>query len=172
MNAVGAIGNFLINNQVMIEAVLLILLGGFFIYWLVQKFRGRTSQESQAVKELQEKIEELESKLKGMEEGEHAEVKETEDATRISIATELNEESVEEKIEELIIEERLIFEETAAEDLPDSLDETLDIRKLMLENEEFDGVMDAPLTRFGDLNWGQDKHGNVYTEEDLRNQIN
>lgn len=156
MNAVGAIGNFLINNQVMIEALLLILLAAIVIYWLVRKVVTKNSGKNKIVEELQGKVEELESKLRNLE-------KES--------TVDSHEEPTEEQ-EEVVPEERLIFEEVANEELPESLEETIDIRKLMLENEELDSIMDKPITRFSDRNWGEDKHGNLYTEEDLRNQIN
>ena len=156
MNAVGAIGNFLINNQVMIEALLLILLAAIVVYWIVRKVMAKNSNKNKVVEELQGKVEELESKLRSLEKGSNVEAPEEPMEAR----------------EEVVPEERLIFEEVANEELPESLEETIDIRKLMLENEEFDGVMDKPITRYSDRNWGEDKHGNLYTEEDLRNQIN
>lgn len=65
MNAVGNIGQFIINNQYVIEIVLLVLLALIIVAFLVNRlvFRKRRNAE---IQQLNEKIHEIENEMKGI----------------------------------------------------------------------------------------------------------
>ena len=65
MNAVGVLGNFLINNQLAIEIFLLIVLAGILVYWIIKQAVIKPKQDA-AIEELISKIDSLESKLSGV----------------------------------------------------------------------------------------------------------
>ena len=68
MNAVGIIGQFMINNQIIIDAILLILLAAIVIYWLAKRIMN-SKKNDDALNEISKKIDRIENEVKGIADG-------------------------------------------------------------------------------------------------------
>ena len=217
MNAVGVLGNFLINNQLAIEIFLLIVLAGILVYWIIKQAVIKPKQDA-AIEELISKIDSLESKLSGVvvddikesvaqaEVGDSAEaeaaekpVPEAKDEATPEAAEEAAKEAIEESNlnteatetseqpetkaaparkgivrdddDKAVIMKRLLAEEEEIEDGPNpNLEETMDIIDIVME-EKADSAFAKPQSKYASRSWGEDKHGNYYTEELLKKQI-
>jgi len=199
MNAIGALGNFLIENQLAIEIFLLLVLAGILLYWVFKQFVIQPKQDA-AIEELISKIENLENKLQdaGVVEAKGPEAAESvsaEEPAAEEVATEVAaaEEAVPEvaadaeevatpakhgfvnDTDEKALIMKSILEQEMAEDITEdisnpNLEETIDFRELVVENTQ-DGEFSKPSVKFTSRNWGEDRHGNFYTEEMLKDQI-
>ena len=180
MNAIGALGNFLIENQLAIEIFLLLVLAGILLYWIFKQFAIQPKQDA-AIEELISKIENLENKLqdagvveaKGPEAAESVSAVEPADAAADS-AIPAKHGFVNDTDEKALIM-KSILEQEMAEDITEdisnpNLEETIDFRELVVENTQ-DGEFSKPSVKFTSRNWGEDRHGNFYTEEMLKDQI-
>ena len=173
MNAVGVIGNFLVNNQVIVEAALLLLLAIIVAWILVKKFIQKPKQD-QTIKELQDKIESLESKLNNIDGTEASEGSGLNEGEKDTPQGESPEEELSEEEKERAEILRRIREddyEDEEEYLTEKLEETIELKDLVLDSAE-EGFLGQPHSKYTNRNWGEDRHGNVYTEEMLKDQIN
>lgn len=193
MNAIGALGNFLIENQLAIEIFLLLVLAGILLYWIFKQFVIQPKQDA-AIEELISKIENLENKLqdagvveaKGPDAAESVSAEEPaveEVATEVAAAEVAAAEEVAipakhgfvNDTDEKALIMKSILEQEMAEDITEefsnpNLEETIDFRELVVENTQ-GGEFSKPSVKFTSRNWGEDRHGNFYTEEMLKDQI-
>ena len=179
MNAIGALGNFLIENQLAIEIFLLLVLAGILLYWVFKQFVIQPKQDA-AIEELISKIENLENKLQdaGVVEAKGPEAAESvsaeEPATAEEVVIPAKHGFVNDTDEKALIM-KSILEQEMAEDITEeisnpNLEETIDFRELVVENTQ-GGEFSKPSVKFTSRNWGEDRHGNFYTEEMLKDQI-
>ncbi len=129
MNAVGRIGQFMINNQFAIDALLIAVLGIIVVYWLYKRL-SNNKKNSITIDELSKKIDQIENHVR-------------------EIATE--DPKVPKEPKEFFVEE-------------DSIKDDNTVEKLFAAS-----VVKGP--KYASRDWNEDRYGNMYTEEMLKELI-
>ena len=210
MSAVGLFGEFLVNNQLAVDAFLLVLFAALIIGYLFRALVIKPKKDAE-ISELIRKIDALESKLNAtgqvdvvrtaadlsVEEGDAAVAgadAPVAEADREAAAdgaketdTEVEQESESDSAEEVEIVEEVSAEQETESDgaleadteqepeepsfLDGKLEETLDLREFLVNNRADRDSLTIPGERFMSRTWGEDRYGNVYTEEMLKESI-
>ena len=194
MSAVGIFGEFLVNNQLAVDAFLLCLLIGLIAIYLIRMLVIKPKKDAE-ISELIKKIEALESKLDaagkvGVAEAaiatkEAVEVADTEIAPEVEAAPQVETEAAaqveaeagEQDNAEAESQGEAEADSEAAEEVEEpsfldgKLEETLDLREFLVNNRADRDSFSIPGERFMSRTWGEDRHGNIYTEEMLKESI-
>ena len=198
MNAVGRFGEWIVRHQLGIEVLLLGLLGFFIVATLAMAIRRERIKKS-LLAEIDRKIDDINQQVNGIY-GKLVEDSEGHEIEKDEVTLDIDEKQEEPK-EQVILRETELQEESAmeAEEEAETKDaeETGVVSTLMMvedhqeeddtsisniisllrkrepeeETEKIEPVSGNPSVRFCSRDWGVDKHGNVYTEEMLREQI-
>ena len=201
MSAVGNIGQFVIDNQYVIEIILLILLAIIVIGWLVGRLFMRPRRNAEN-KVLHAKIDKIESDINGIKDmtiSEYVSGGETL-VDKIERAVEAVGEEIEGIADDIVKDDKHLSEsawkidETAeseigkaveeiGEDIEAVADEVVDADRELAgvvrieEDDEAARIMESVLmeekkgSKYISRDWNKDQHGNVYTEEMLKNLI-
>ena len=191
MNIVGKLGQFFIDYQNAIEALLVILLLVIIAIWAFSYFKKKRAG-GDSLEAINAKISEIENKVNQM--GAAGDAVATADAT--DVVTEPEELNGEEELTQ-----EVVAEESAAEpeeDQEDELDEEAEgeveididfepgeeiditaltealaaLDEILMDDEEQEPIV-APkkTTKFTSRDWNEDRFGNVYTEDMLKDRI-
>ena len=205
MNIVGKLGQFFIDYQNAIEALLVILLLVIIAIWAFSYFKKKRAG-GDSLEAINAKISEIENKVNQM--GAAGDAVATADAPDVASTKELAEEPVAVAItepEELNGEEELT-QEVVAEESPEEPEEDQDneldeeaegeveididfepgeeiditaltealaaLDEILMDDEEQEPIV-APkkTTKFTSRDWNEDRFGNVYTEDMLKDRI-
>ena len=185
MNAVGNIGQFIIDNQYTIEVALLILLALLIVVFLISRLVSKRKRDAE-IEELNAKIEKIESEVKGISdqtvEAKNVKIvlKTDEDETVIEASGLMANEDEEidigesqEATEEEIDPEKEI-DKAELQKAIDSLDEIMaEIKNSDLETNAEPEISDVGMvgSKFTSRDWNKDRKGNTYTEEMLKELI-
>ena len=173
MNAVGKLGELIIRYQLGIEIGLLMILGVIVLVWLIRLVR-RASAQKTVLKEIDEKVNDISEAVEGL--SAKLEAVGTE-AGAAAVTKAVATEAALVATTEDVTEPTADVAETAK--VAAAATETVDTAKATATEAatepapttEAETTKDNPSLRYYTRDWGVDKHGNVYTEEMLREQI-
>ena len=165
MSAVGNIGQFIIDNQYSIEVLILVLLAVIVVLWLVNRLVTKKKHQSE-LETITAKLDELEAKIGG---GEVTREIESADEVEAEVAAEVAEsaDEVEAEVKATAGDAEVDADtaEAEIEEVADEMETTTGevvVAEIITENKP---------KKFATRDWNEDRYGNIYTEEVLRERI-
>ncbi|MBP3815751.1 MAG: hypothetical protein J6H21_02660 [Firmicutes bacterium] len=194
MNAAGNIGHFIMKNQYLVEGAIVVLLVLLLLLWIINKFV--TSRRNREEREyLTAKINKLEKEIKNQRNAVFVEaVQKTEKPAEPDLTKEVSEEAnesaeaekeVAESAAETEKEETADLGEEAEKEVnsdstangEDSKEEQVEAAVTVSEDDEAVQKLEEVLfpkkasKKFNSRDWNEDKFGNVYNEDMLKDRI-